>query len=104
MRAEVEAIAKTESSPGVLLASGYIAGGTLGGVVIAFLEFAPRLKEKLDYAKDVKDTLLDTNRVAFLIFSVLIVLLALVGAEKLLKSRPEDEIAHDPNESPNLKE
>jgi hypothetical protein len=37
--AEVKAIAKTESSPGVLLASGYIAGGSLGGVLLAFLEF-----------------------------------------------------------------
>ena len=40
-RAEVEAIAKTETSPGVLLSSGLIAGGSLAGVTIAFLEFAP---------------------------------------------------------------
>ena len=43
-RAEVEAIAKTETSPGVLLSSGLIAGGSLAGVTIAFLEFAPWLK------------------------------------------------------------
>ncbi len=34
-RAEVEAIRKSETSPGVLLASGYIAGGSLAGVLIA---------------------------------------------------------------------
>jgi hypothetical protein len=34
-RAEVDAIRKSETSPGVLLASGYIAGGSLAGVLIA---------------------------------------------------------------------
>src|SRR5262249_23745495 len=38
-RAEVAAIAQAESSPAVLLASGYIAGGSLAGVLVAFLEF-----------------------------------------------------------------
>jgi putative OPT family oligopeptide transporter len=41
---EARAIAKSESGPGLLLASGYIAGGTLAGVVIAFMQlpfFAP---------------------------------------------------------------
>lgn len=34
-RAEIDAIRKSETSPGVLLASGYIAGGSLAGVLIA---------------------------------------------------------------------
>lgn len=38
--AEVEAIRKAETSPGVLLASGYIAGGSIAGVLIAFLAFS----------------------------------------------------------------
>lgn len=38
---DAESIARAESAPGVLLASGYIAGGSLGGVLIAFLEFFP---------------------------------------------------------------
>jgi hypothetical protein len=54
--AEVRAIAKTESSPGVLLASGFIAGGSLGGVLIAFLEFAPSVKDALDFTNRLKDT------------------------------------------------
>jgi putative OPT family oligopeptide transporter len=33
--------AETETSPGVLLASGYIAGGTLCGLIIAFFAFLP---------------------------------------------------------------
>ncbi|HEX4150308.1 MAG TPA: OPT/YSL family transporter, partial [Pirellulales bacterium] len=33
---------EAESSPGVLLGSGYIAGGAIGGVLIAFMSFAPK--------------------------------------------------------------
>jgi hypothetical protein len=33
---------ETETSPGVLLGSGYIAGGTLVGLVIAFFVFLPK--------------------------------------------------------------
>jgi hypothetical protein len=40
-KAEIEAIRKSETSPGVLLASGYIAGGSLAGVVVAFFAFLP---------------------------------------------------------------
>lgn len=46
-RAEVEAIRKSETSPGVLLASGYIAGGSLAGVVIAFFAFSDTLTKDL---------------------------------------------------------
>ena len=34
---EIELVAETDKSPGVLLASGYIAGGAIAGIVIAFL-------------------------------------------------------------------
>src|SRR5262249_40795908 len=36
---------------GVLLASGYIAGGSLGGVLIAFLNFAPDFLERINLSK-----------------------------------------------------
>lgn len=42
-RAEIEAIRKSETSPGVLLASGYIAGGSLAGMLLAFTNFSDRL-------------------------------------------------------------
>src|SRR4029453_8986758 len=48
-RAEIEAIRKSETRPGVWLASGYIAGGSIAGVVAAFMEFSPDLKEKLNF-------------------------------------------------------
>ncbi len=44
--AEVHAIAKSETSPGMLLASGFIAGGSLAGVLYSFLNFLP--KEQLE--------------------------------------------------------
>lgn len=40
--------AEAETSPGVLLASGLIAGGTLAGVLIAFTSFAPEWFAHLD--------------------------------------------------------
>jgi hypothetical protein len=46
---EAKAMAETETGPGLLLASGYIAGGTLAGVVIAFMQlpfFAPETPVK----------------------------------------------------------
>src|SRR5207248_4172857 len=46
-RAEIEAIRRSETSPGVLLASGYIAGGSLAGVLIAFLSFSNEIPKKL---------------------------------------------------------
>jgi len=95
-RAEIEAIKKSETSPGVLLASGYIAGGSIAGVVVAFLEFAPDFKKaldldllpaklppNLDYAYDV---------IAVLGFAVLVGFAAIVGMGKVFKA-PEEESA-----------
>ena len=45
--AEVRTIAESESSPAMLLSSGFIAGGSLGGVLIAFLNFLPDTAQKL---------------------------------------------------------
>ena len=99
-RAEVEAIAKTETSPGVLLSSGLIAGGSLAGVTIAFLEFAPWLKNALDFSDRLKGTPFDPNSEAFVgahdwssllalvMFGVLIALLVLVGIGKFLRPAP----------------
>lgn len=42
-RAEIEAIRKSETSSGVLLASGYIAGGSLAGMLLAFTNFSDSL-------------------------------------------------------------
>jgi hypothetical protein len=43
--------AEAETSPGILLASGYIAGGTLIGLLISFLVFVPDFAKALDIGK-----------------------------------------------------
>lgn len=85
---EEEFVAETDKSPGVLMASGYIAGGALAAVFIAF--FAGLWKEKTDaielwskghnsfYKGDWSDLL------SMIPFVVLMILLYLVGREKLL--------------------
>src|SRR3989442_1181119 len=44
---EEQMVAETDKSPGVLLASGYIAGGTLAGVLYAFLNLKEGIVNKL---------------------------------------------------------
>ncbi len=46
-QAEIDAIRKSETSGGVLLASGYIAGGALAGVLLGFLAFGDELPSDL---------------------------------------------------------
>lgn len=93
-RAEIEAIRRSETSPGVLLASGYIAGGSLAGVVAAFLEFAPGFKKEIDLSAHVAK--LETydphvnDYIALGLFALLIVFAVLVGMGKLFKP-PEEE-------------
>jgi hypothetical protein len=41
LRGKPKSEAESETSPGVLLASGYIAGGTLCGLIVAFFAFLP---------------------------------------------------------------
>ncbi len=80
--------AETETSPGVLLASGYIAGGTLIGLIIAFFAFLPEaFNEALDLGKHLGEawTAKDARppKVAALIaFAVLAGILLRVGMQK----------------------
>ncbi len=83
-KAEIEAIAKTESSPGVLMASGYIAGGSLAGVCIAFLEFVPKeiQEEYIDKTKAVEGTWLNEPITAIVCFGLLIAVLFFVSMRR----------------------
>jgi uncharacterized oligopeptide transporter (OPT) family protein len=100
-RDEAQAIAESETGPGVLLSSGYIAGGTLAGVVIAFMElpFFAAAKSAVDFsAKNAegKSTgeplfgwLLDGVDLApVILFAALMAFLVLVGTGRLLRSAP----------------
>jgi putative OPT family oligopeptide transporter len=89
-QAEIDAIRKAETSPGVLLASGYIAGGSLAGVLAAFLEFSPELKNSLNLESHVAGLGTANDWIALLGFGFLIGFAALVATGKLFKP-PEDE-------------
>jgi putative OPT family oligopeptide transporter len=96
-RAEIEAIRKSETSPGVLLASGYIAGGSLAGVVAAFMEFSPSLKEALDFSKIVDEQGVKISSIiAVGVFALLVLFAVLVGTGKLFK--PPEEATGESND------
>ena len=91
--AEVKAIAKSETSSGMLLASGLIAGGSLGGVLNAFLNFLPKhILDSLDMTEPMKKIMgpLAMEIVAFLIFFALGIVLLLASTGKIFKAPPEE--------------
>jgi putative OPT family oligopeptide transporter len=92
--AEVEAIRKSETSPGVLLASGFIAGGSLAGVAAAFMEFSKPLKDSLDMSGTLKGTFMQGNLVSAewfvsAVFAGLVVILLLTGLGLLFRQGPD---------------
>jgi uncharacterized oligopeptide transporter (OPT) family protein len=88
---EEEFVAETDKSPGVLMASGYIAGGALAAVFIAF--FAGVWKEQSDLVEHWSRANNPffagpwSNVLSLLPFLVLMILLYLVGREKILAGR-----------------
>jgi len=98
MRRKKEGVAKEESelSSGMLYATGLVAGGSLGGVLIAFMAFfgdrvlkmeKPTLLEKLDLGQrffpDFKNGLVSGGVLAAIAFAVLCVLLVNNARKKL---------------------
>ncbi len=79
---EAAALMEAETSPGTLLASGYIAGGTLAGVAIAFLEFWPWMKDKLNFHQQIIGTFVDSRWFPTTLFAVLVIVLAIVGMRR----------------------
>ncbi len=88
---EEEFVAETDKSPGVLMASGYIAGGALAAVFIAF--FAGLWKEKTDaielWSRGSNPFYNGpwANALSVIPFLVLMIILYLVGREKLLAGK-----------------
>jgi len=77
---------ETETSPGVLLSSGYIAGGTLCGLIIAFFAFLPQgFNDALnlgDYMGEGWEKTPEAKVIAVVAFLVLAVILGIVGSRK----------------------
>ena len=85
--------AESDKSPGVLLASGYIAGGAIAGIVIAFLAGVPGVNQ-VDDALDRWSTAhnpffvgANSDLLSLIPYLVLCVFLYLVAKEKLLKPK-----------------
>jgi len=91
---EVELTAEGDKSPGVLLASGYIAGGALAGIVIAFMAGVPSLvnvSKHVEHWSTVNNPFFNgpnSDLLALIPFVVLCVLLYLIGRDVLLANRP----------------
>ncbi|MDQ3313265.1 MAG: oligopeptide transporter, OPT family [Verrucomicrobiota bacterium] len=88
-----ELVAEGDKSSGVLLASGYIAGGALAGIVIAIMQGVPSLAV---YSTRVEEWSTAHNPffhgpsadlLALIPFTVLMVLLYLVGRDRLLAAK-----------------
>jgi putative OPT family oligopeptide transporter len=89
---EEELTAEGDKSPGVLMASGYIAGGAIAGTVYAFLNLWPRFT---DFTKWVDETMAHNpvfagayaNALTVIPFVVLCLLLYLAGREVILATK-----------------
>jgi putative OPT family oligopeptide transporter len=82
-------IAEGDKSPGVLMASGYIAGGAIAGIIIAFLAGVPAMagfNQRVDAFGETNPfrTGPMSDLLALIPFVLLIVILYLTGREKLL--------------------
>jgi len=92
---EEELVAEGDRSPGVLLASGYIAGGTLAGIVIAFMAGVPSMApitQGIQEAQTANNPFFAgpyANVLSLIPFGILCVLLYLVGRDRLLTSKPK---------------
>jgi putative OPT family oligopeptide transporter len=82
-----------ETSPGVLMSSGYIAGGSIAGVLIAFLSFAPdKFNAWLNvgsysyFSKPLSESNWATSLASF---GLLIVVLAMTGLLASFQDRPQ---------------
>jgi len=88
---EDELVAEGDKSNGVLISSGYIAGGTLAGVVFAFL--AVPMKERLDHFEKWAEAHNPffagpwSDLLAMIPFTLLAILLYLVGRDALWSGR-----------------
>ncbi len=73
--------AESEMSPGVLLSSGYIAGGAIAGIVVALFALNSKLVAALDMSGRIGEWS-HCNLTSVAAFGVLVAVLTLIGAEK----------------------
>ena len=71
--------ADSETSPGVLLSSGYIAGGSIAGVLIAFMSFSPWLSNLINFHGSLGDWWNERDWPALVAFGFLMLVMAMAG-------------------------
>ncbi|HJQ38366.1 MAG TPA: oligopeptide transporter, OPT family [Thermoanaerobaculia bacterium] len=89
---EEQLVAEGDKSPGVLMASGYIAGGAIAGIIIAFLAGVPFMSGlNSSIAKfSERNPAFDgawADAISLIPFAILILMLYLTGREKMLAHR-----------------
>jgi putative OPT family oligopeptide transporter len=91
---EDQLVAETDKSPGVLMASGYIAGGAIAAIVIAILQGVPReglanFNRAVEHWSKGKNPMFgggNADLLSMIPFVILMLLLYLVGREVILRS------------------
>jgi uncharacterized oligopeptide transporter (OPT) family protein len=90
---EEQLIAEGDKSPGVLMASGYIAGGALAGIVVAFIAGVPKfgnLNASIERWAELNNPFFsgpNADLLSLIPFAVLMVLLYLAGREVILAGK-----------------
>lgn len=89
---EEQLVAEGDKSPGVLMASGYIAGGAIAGIVIAFMAgYLTKTTEGIKKWAEAHNPFFEgayADLLTVIPFALLTILLYLVGREMLLSSKP----------------
>jgi hypothetical protein len=91
---EEQLVAEGDKSPGVLMASGYIAGGAIAGILIAFLAGVPamaHINEWIEATSKVNPFYTGdmANLLSLIPFAIIILVLYLTGREAILAHRQE---------------
>lgn len=81
-----QSIAQEESSPGILLSSGLIAGGALCGILLALTSLNKSVSDKINFSGAVGH-LAESDAFALIMLLLLAVLLWAVGAKKILSGK-----------------
>jgi uncharacterized oligopeptide transporter (OPT) family protein len=94
---EEQLVAEGDKSPGVLMASGYIAGGAIAGILIAFLAGVPamaHINEWIEATSKVNPFYTGdmANVLSLIPFAIIILVLYLTGREAILAHRQEPAV------------